>query len=655
MPNVICKNTYTSAVGREKIRTTVRGGRGRFVEIIFDECSPLYQAKIVSALGDPREILGITGSGDTAKGKKVPFAELTPAEFAVCNSKYNMVKQFRAYADKFGPELGVKAAKDEFVALIRDGYLCKEEVTIVGSVSFPTIERWNKELREGGDIIDALAPFRAEKKGRQLTPQQRGVLIECYCKDSKPSYSQAYRLACKVYKVHYPDDAMVSEVTAARFLREFERTNAAVVRARREGFKVSRDTQLPYLERDPEQIQFMDCLVADGKTLNFQIAHPEHGRPCRATLIGFQDFRTGRLMGFEIMVTENTKSVLSAFAHACKEAARLLGSDGAVMPKTIYLDNGRAFKNNTLGGQGHGLYTLFKEGTNFEKDLGGIFDRLKPYGLEQVLYARPYNARTKTIERTWQMLDEGEQMVVSYLGKSISDKPASLKRNEAFHRLEREKAIAKNGLPTLHGAYQIMQFLIDEYNNSIGEGKYLNGYTPNQLAVEQITQIDFSPRMLPYNGLDYMMLHSKTLKLRRNGFSINGISYYNTMFANIEKHGVSTEYIVKYSLFDASRVLVFYENGEFMCEAKQFWGADLHPVAVLGSAEDQAKVAKANIILGNIEKSVKKAAFGAGTTNMALALSEVYDTGISPPGLLPPAEPVPTEEPAPALALWSQD
>ena len=55
-------------------------------------------------------------------------------------------------------------------------------------------------------------------------------------------------------------------------------------------------------------------------------------------------------------------------------------------------------------------------------------------GLETV-FARPYNARAKVIERFFKELQEGfEKLLPSYIGSIIQNKPAYIMRNEKFHK-----------------------------------------------------------------------------------------------------------------------------------------------------------------------------------------------------------------------------
>lgn len=79
-----------------------------------------------------------------------------------------------------------------------------------------------------------------------------------------------------------------------------------------------------------------DILVADGHKLAFQVISPFTGKPCRATLVGFLDWKSTALVGYEIMLEENTQCIASALRNA------IINLD--MIPKVVYQDNGRAFR-----------------------------------------------------------------------------------------------------------------------------------------------------------------------------------------------------------------------------------------------------------------------------------------------------------------------
>ena len=104
----------------------------------------------------------------------------------------------------------------------------------------------------------------------------------------------------------------------------------------RDGEKVLSDKVEPYIKRDASLLDVGDILVADGHKLAFQVINPFTGKPCRATLVGFLDWKSTALVGYEIMLEENTQCIASALRNA------IINLD--MIPKIVYQDNGRAFR-----------------------------------------------------------------------------------------------------------------------------------------------------------------------------------------------------------------------------------------------------------------------------------------------------------------------
>ena len=197
----------------------------------------------------------------------------------------------------------------------------------------------------------------------------------------------------------------------------------------RDGIKALKDKVEPYIVRDTSILEIGQVLVADGHTLNFQVINPFTGKPSRATLIGFLDWKSGGLVGYDIMLEENTQNIASALRNAILTMDKI--------PEYVYQDNGRAFKSKFFNGD-----------SKFE-ELGftGIYEKL---GIKPV-YATPYNARAKVIERFFLDFQESfEKLMPSYIGTSIDNKPAYMNRNEKLHKqIHEQKA---NFVPTIEQA-----------------------------------------------------------------------------------------------------------------------------------------------------------------------------------------------------------
>jgi len=610
VPYVWKKSTYSAARNVGNIVTTHRGGYGVPVEIIYDECKPRYQEKMRAALGDLDTLL----RSRERKGEPVlSLNDLTIKEFEICQARYTLVLSYREYAERNKEQAkGLINAKRDFVNLVTGGMMCEDAYRVVGSVSFATIERWDKKLRDCNGLMSALAPERknSNMKGTTLTADQQSVLLQLlmshYCTPNQPTMADTLRLVECIFKAKGLE--VPSESRCRLFMKSWITKNEALVVARRKGVKAMKDGYMPFVDRDPDSIRFMDVFVADGHVMNFQVEYSvqdKSGREVkkvgRPTMIGWQDMRTGLIMGFELMMTENTMCVASSFRLACMNAASFCGSpDSAILPRMVYLDNGKAFKNK-----------FFNAAVDLKNSVGGLFEQLKAYGFEGVQYALPYNAQTKTIERSWRNFLEVEKQAVHYTGDSISNKPAYLMRNEAWHREAHEEELNQKGMLTLQGAYAMIARWITEYNNRQGNGKYLNGSSPAELAQVQLPGMDFGRRIIGEGQLNYMIMQHKTCTIQRNGVRVNGAWYYNAREMAMLSKG-EIDVIVKYDMFHPDKVYVFRTNGEFWCEAGYFIGNKVHAMYKLGSEEEQKR---AKIAVGEVQRVIHTASNMAKNLN----------------------------------------
>lgn len=610
VPNVWSKDAYGSLRRNKRIATTCRGGRGCSVELIYDDCKPSYQAKMRASLPELDELLR---SRERQGEPVLSLNDLTARELEICQARYTLVMEYRKYVERNKDKnKGLLNTKREFIDLVTCGMIHENAYKVISSLSFATIERWDKKLRDNNNLMSALAP---ERKSSNMAPtslsdDQQTTLLQLlmnhYCTPNQPTLADTLRFVECVFKAKGLQ--VPSESRCRRFMNEWIQKNEALVVARRKGVKAMKDNYMPFIDRDPDSIRFMDVFVADGHVMNFQVEYTvqdKSGREIRKvgrpTMIGWQDMRTGNVMGFELMMTENTMCVASSFRLACMNAAVLCGSsNAAALPRMVYLDNGRAFKNK-----------FFNEEINLENSVGGLFEQLKAFGFEGVQYALPYNAQTKTIERSWRNFLEVEKQAIHYTGDSIDNKPAYLARNETWHREAHAEELNQKGMLTLQGAYAMIARWIAEYNNRAGSGKYLNGYTPVQLAQLQLPEVDFGRRIIGENELNYMIMQRKTCTIRRNGLKINGAWYYNAREMAMLPKG-EIDVLVKYDMFHTDKVFVFHTDGSYWCEAGYFIGNKVHAMYKLGSEVEQRRSKAA---IGEVQRIIHTASNMAKNLN----------------------------------------
>lgn len=338
----------------------------------------------------------------------------------------------------------------------------------------------------------------------------------------------------------------------------------------RDGEKVLSDKVEPYIKRDASLLDVGDILVADGHKLAFQVINPFTGKPCRATLVGFLDWKSTALVGYEIMLEENTQCIASALRNA------IINLD--MIPKIVYQDNGRAFRAK-----------YFTDDKGFgELGFYGLYAKL---GIETV-FARPYNARSKVIERFFKEFQEGfEKLMPSYVGSSIINKPAYLKRNEKFH-----SNLHNDYVPTIEETIKMIDMWL-KFKNSQPCTNAPNMTIAEVLGNRKKQNIDKSL-------LDDLMLATEVKTIQRNGVRFLNCDYFDERL-----YGLRGKVLVKYNLFDLTNVKVFTPKGEYLCTAERV--TETHPMAkILGTVEDledyKQKIQKQQKLKRKTINSVKK-------------------------------------------------
>ncbi len=447
---------------------------------------------------------------------------------------------------------------------------------ILGTVTHKTIERWAVKAREaqqaGGDLVSALAPKHGnhlrgrrrlgEREGRledlMRTPQGK-ILLAWALSPNRYNKAQVIANARSAMRRRGILDSE-SDITYRRFLDNFEARKNHIWVYSREGKSAWNDQCAFYIERDYDLLEVGDCLVADGHTLDFESINPYTGKPKRLTLITFMDMKSNFPCGWEIMPTENTRSIAAALWRACLALGKL--------PLCVYLDNGKAF--------GAKYFT----GDMKESGLGGLFKRL---GIETI-FAWPYHGQSKTVERWHLTLKEFEKHAPTYVGGSIDEKPPRLNRGEREHRKMWER-MTGGAAPTLLQTHKALASWLDEKYNPRPQPKgHLKDKTPLEVFLA-----GKGPGIDP-GELRFLMLSQTIRTIHRRGITHLGKDYYAP-----ELYGRKHPVMIRYDLLDPDYILVYEEDGTFLCEARVM--TKVHPIARITGTETHQEELKRQIEL----------------------------------------------------------
>ncbi|HIZ28865.1 MAG TPA: transposase family protein [Candidatus Adamsella sp.] len=546
------------------IAKEVKVNGGTSYEILFSSLEPEIQQKLRNAENKTTALVPLNNN------KQAGF--ISDKTKMTANYRANIVVALQKLRKKYSTK---KEADTVFLDLYNSGLYLPKAYKFIGSISIGTLHRWIRAF-EKHESTECLQPkYKWSKQGEYnsiLNDEMKNILLTLLLHPSKYNYGKAIKLTKEIL-IKRGYENLPSDISFKRFTEHFRKNNYAEWVLKREGMKAYHDKVEPYIERDISKIEVGDILVADGHVLNFQVINPFTGKPTRATLVGFLDWKSTALVGYEIMMTENTQCIASALRNAIIN----LG----MIPKVVYQDNGKAFKSR------------FFQNVDFEEEgFNGVYANLNIHSV----FAKPYNARAKVIERFFkEFQEEFEKMMPSYIGTSIENKPAWLKRGELLHQ-EWHKNLTNNHIPTLQETIKYINAWIEFHNKNI---------CPNNRSktIQEVLN------EVPKQKINVQILDDLMMKTECRTINKHGITFLNMHYRSEAIIGIRDKVNIRYSLFDLSKIHVYSTKGEFLCIAHRV--QKVHPMAkILGSVKDmeeyKQQYKKQQQLKNKLIKQVKK-------------------------------------------------
>ena len=443
---------------------------------------------------------------------------------------------------------------------------------VLGKISRGSLHRWYAMLNGTEDYTKLLPQYKystVREYRTVLNDEEIKIFMGLLLHPNRLSIGKA--IALTKYKLKEQGQNFIpADITFRRYAKWFKDNNYDKWILARDGEKALSDKVEPYIKRDASLLEVGDILVADGHKLAFQVINPFTGKPCRATLVGFLDWKSTALVGYEIMLEENTQCIASALRNA------IINLD--MIPKVVYQDNGRAFRAK-----------YFTDDKGFtELGFQGLYSKL---GIETV-FARPYNARAKVIERFFKEFQEGfEKLLPSYIGSSIQNKPAYMMRNEKFH-----KNLHSDFIPTIEETIKMIDIWLGFKNSQPCPN------APNKTIAEVLSER--KRQNIDINALDDLMLATEVKTIQRNGIRFLNCDYFDERL-----YGFKSKVLIKYNLFDLTKIKVYTPKGEYLCTAARV--TETHPMAkLLGDVKDyedyKQKIIRQRQLKKKTVESVKK-------------------------------------------------
>ena len=268
------------------ISREIKVNGGTSYEILFSSLEPELQDKL--------------RKNENKKTALVPL-NYQPPQFVsdqakmTANFRLNIVLALIKFRRKYSIK---KQADSDFLDLYNSGLYLPKAYKFIGSISLGTLHRWLRKY-EKYESAECLQPnYKYSKQGEYnsiLSDEMKQILLTLLLHPSKYNYGKAVKLTKEILKKRGYEQ-LPCDLSFKRYAENFRKNNYAEWVLRREGMKAYHDKVEPYIERDISKIEVGDVIVADGHVLNFQVINPFTGRPTRATLVGFLDWKSTALV-----------------------------------------------------------------------------------------------------------------------------------------------------------------------------------------------------------------------------------------------------------------------------------------------------------------------------------------------------------------------
>lgn len=288
------------------------------------------------------------------------------------------------------------------------------------------------------------------------------------------------------------------------------------------------------------------------------------GKLVRPWLTAWYDMASGCLVGWNINLNPNSRTISQAFARAAVEKA---GSPFKGLPVYCYVDNGKDYRCHAL--EGSRLREVSFGKVNEGLGVKPLYEAVRV----NVIHAQAYHAWAKPIERWFGTLEDRYcRELPGYFGGDMKKRPENFERQlRAMHE--------RGELMTLD---EFSQHFIDQilpaYHTRPHEGDGYGGEKP----LERYARLPMARTDIPSWEVMALAMEERTERT----VSTQGIRFMNRLYWDADlRHSIGKEVTVRYDRDDMSSIAVLTKGGQFICVAplKEYF-------QMVG--EDEGKVAR---------------------------------------------------------------
>lgn len=205
------------------------------------------------------------------------------------------------------------SAAPELQAAALTVYIKPRGVVRLGGLAALTarLQKMHGFYQEGCKVANPaafLVAGRPEKRG--INPVLLRAFVLHFCKPNRPTVMQAWKNA----SAWYAQEGIAQPAVDSWYRLEKELPVTVKYRGRMTG--AAYKSLLPYVSRDETMFKSNDIWVGDGHTFKARVQSPIHGQAFRPEITFIIDWRSRKIVGWSVALSENVVAVSDAFRHA---------------------------------------------------------------------------------------------------------------------------------------------------------------------------------------------------------------------------------------------------------------------------------------------------------------------------------------------------
>lgn len=350
--------------------------------------------------------------------------------------------------------------------------------------SGPTVRRWKGLLQTEGRV--GLIP--GWKGRRSSVPAKAGEIFDSLAlQESEPSLNDCYKITVGIYAKEFPGVKLPGlGAFERRFKKEYPKAYRDLARKGPQYYRQHHEYNIP---RDASNIAAGKGWYSDHHQLDIIVASAQ-GRTFRPWATVWRDVRTGKMLSCYLHEeAPNSDHIFYSFYLAVKEFG---------LPDFIYIDNGKDYRSRDFTGisrRNLGESDILERKARSLMGLLGV----------KVIFATPYNAQAKAVERDFRkIINQFCKFIKGYTGSNPASRPEATAKHVAGGEIITFEE-CQNHLKT---------YLQETFNKQKSNGRLLKGLSPDQAWAEYRTDI----RTVSEESLRLCMMRtSKSMRVGRNG------------------------------------------------------------------------------------------------------------------------------------------